>query len=127
MLSHLVADITSILLCFQLDSGLDVSIGGFDSGEVELKTNDTPGDLELGELTEEYFLDSDLRALLSAAPLNPDEMKPLEGQHLLLVTDVVYSSKFVLAGNRMHQVWDTVSFFNSTACTFYFGAFNSVF
>lgn len=87
----------------EVSSGLDVSIGGFDSGEVELKTNDTPGDLELCELTEEYFLDPDLRALLSAAPLNPDEMKPLEGQHLLLVTDVVYSSKFVLAGNRMHQ------------------------
>ncbi|XP_068758940.1 uncharacterized protein [Montipora capricornis] len=87
----------------EVSSGLDVSIGGFDSGEVELKTNDTPGDLELGELTEEYFLDPDLRDLLSAAPLNPDQMKPLEGQHLLLVTDVVYSSKFVLAGNRMHQ------------------------
>ena len=80
-------------------------IKGFDSGEVALKTSDTPGDLELGNLTEEYLLDSDLRELLSAAPSNPDKMKPLEGHHLLLVTSVISSTKFVLSGPRKHQVW----------------------
>ena len=81
-------------------------IEGFDSGEVALKTSDTPGDLELGNLTEEYFLDPDLRDLLSVAPLNPDKMKPLEGHHLILVTGVIYSTKFVLSGPRKHQVWN---------------------
>lgn len=81
-----------------------MSIGGFDSGELELKMSDTLGDLELGKLTEEYFLDPDLRDILSDVTLDSDKMAPLEGQHLLLVTGVMYSAKFVLTGNRMHQV-----------------------
>ena len=79
-------------------------IEGFDSGEVALRTSDTPGALELGNLTEEYLLDSDLRELLSAVTLSPEKMKPLQGHHLLLVTGVIYSTKFVLSGPRKHQV-----------------------
>ena len=71
---------------------------------MELKFSDVLGDLELGKLTEEYYMDVDLRELLSRAVLDPDKMAPLEGQHLLLVTSVMYSTKFVLKGNRMHQV-----------------------
>lgn len=70
-----------------------------------MNVSDTPGDLELGKLTEEYLQDPDLRELLSVAPLNPDKMKPLEGYHLVLVTGVIYSTKFVLSGPRTHQVW----------------------
>ncbi|XP_029192894.2 uncharacterized protein LOC114959134 [Acropora millepora] len=81
----------------------EMLIERFDSGEVALKTSDTPGDLELGNLTEEYFGDPDLRELLSVTPLNPEKMKPLEGHHLLLVTGVIYSTKFVLSGPRKHQ------------------------
>ncbi|XP_074609659.1 uncharacterized protein LOC141863860 isoform X2 [Acropora palmata] len=87
----------------EVGSNFEMLIEGFDSGEVALKTSDTPGDLELGNLTEEYFLDPDLRELLSVAPLNPDKMKPLEGHHLILVTGVIYSTKFVLSGPRKHQ------------------------
>ena len=79
-------------------------IEGFDSGEVALKTSDIPCDLELGNLTEEYLLDSDLRELLSEARLNPEKMKPLKDQHLILVTGVIYSTKFILSGPRKHQV-----------------------
>lgn len=77
---------------------------GLDQGELELKFSDVLGDLELGKLTEEYYLDPDLREILSDTVLDPDKMAPLEGHHLLLVTSVVYSAKFVLKGNRMHQV-----------------------
>ncbi|XP_015770030.1 PREDICTED: uncharacterized protein LOC107348504 isoform X1 [Acropora digitifera] len=87
----------------EVGSNFEMLIEGFDSGEVALKTSDTPGDLELGNLTEEYFLDPDLRDLLSVASLNPDKMKPLEGHHLILVTGVIYSTKFVLSGPRKHQ------------------------
>ena len=85
-------------------SNFEMLIEGFDRGEVALKTSDTPGDLELGNLTEEYFVDPDLRELLSVTPLNPDKMKPLENDHLLLVTGVIYSTKFVLSGPRKNQV-----------------------
>lgn len=86
-----------------------MSIEGFDSGGLELKIHDVLGDLELGKLTEEYYLDPDFRDILSAAALDPDKMAPLEDQHLLLVTGVMYSTKFVLTGNRMHQVlWSNV-------------------
>lgn len=86
-----------------ISSYVDVLIEGLDVGEVELLRSEHPGDPELGELTEEYFLDPDLRGILSAAELDPEMMRPLESQHLLLVTDVVYSTKFVLTGNRKHQ------------------------
>lgn len=77
---------------------------GLDQGELELKFSDVLGDLELGKLTEEYYLDQDLRDIFRETVLDPDKMAPLEGHHLLLVTSVVYSAKFVLKGNRMHQV-----------------------
>lgn len=59
---------------------------------------------ELGKLTEEYYVDADLRELLSLAVLDTDKMTPLEGHNLCLVTAVMYSAKFFLKGNRMHQV-----------------------
>lgn len=81
-----------------------MSIEGFDSGGLGLQVSDMLGDLDLGQLTEEYYLDPDLRDVLSVAALDSDKMAPLEGQHLLLVTGVMYSTKFALKGNRMHQV-----------------------
>lgn len=95
-------------LILTLNSYVDVLIEGFDAGEVEVLRSEHPGDPELGELTEEYFLDPDLRGILSATELDPDKIRPLESQHLLLVTDVVYSTKFVLTGNRKHQVYRTM-------------------
>ena len=94
-----------IFLILTLNSDVNVLIEGLDAAAVELLTSEHPGDLELGKLTEEYFLDPDLRGILSAAELDPDKMRPLESQHLLLVTDVVYSTKFALTGNRKHQVY----------------------
>jgi len=82
---------------------LDMSIEGFDSGGLGLQVSDMLGDLDLGQLTEEYYLDPDLRDVLSVAALDSNKMAPLEGQHLLLVTGVMYSTKFALKGNRMHQ------------------------
>lgn len=77
---------------------------GLDNAGVELKFSDVLGDLELGQLTEEYYKDADLREILLNTALDPDKMASLEGHHLLLVTSVVYSTKFVLQGSRMHQV-----------------------
>lgn len=77
---------------------------GLDNAEVELQFSDVLGDLELGQLTEEYYKDPDLREILLNTALDPDKMASLEGHHLLLVTSVVYSTKFVLKGSRMHQV-----------------------
>ncbi|XP_066026502.1 uncharacterized protein [Pocillopora verrucosa] len=82
---------------------LDVTLESLDAGGLELKLTDVLGDLVLGKLTEEYYLDVDLRELLSHAVLDADKMTPLEGHHLLLVTAVVYSATFFLKGNRMHQ------------------------
>lgn len=82
---------------------LDISLESLDAGGLELKLTDILGDLELGKLTEEYYVDVDLRELLSHAVLDPDKMTPLEGHHLRLVTAVMYSAKFFLRGNRKHQ------------------------
>jgi len=91
---------------------LDIAVQGLDNAGLELKLSDVLGDLELGQLTEEYYEDAELRKILSNAALNPDQMASLEGHHLLLVTSVVYSTKFVLQGSRMHQVlWVTPASF----------------
>ena len=87
-----------------IDRNLDISLESLDAGGLELKLTDILGDLELGKLTEEYYVDVDLRELLSHAVLDPDKMTPLEGHHLRLVTAVMYSAKFFLRGNRKHQV-----------------------
>ena len=87
-----------------VDRNLDVTLESLDAGGLELKLADILGDLELGKLTEEYYVDVDLRELLSHAVLDTDKMTPLEGHDLLLVTAVIYSAKFLVKGNRMHQV-----------------------
>ena len=87
---------------------LDIAVQGLDNAGMELKFSDVLGDLELGQLTEEYYKDPDLREILVNTALDRDKMASLEGHHLLLVTSVVYSTKFVLQGSRMHQVlWVT--------------------
>ena len=83
---------------------LDIAVQGLDNAGMELKFSDVLGDLELGQLTEEYYKDPDLREILVNTALDRDKMASLEGHHLLLVTSVVYSTKFVLQGSRMHQV-----------------------
>lgn len=87
----------------EVSRNLDIAVQGLDNAGVELKFSDVLGDLELGQLTEEYYKDPDLREILLNTPLDPDQMAPLEDHHLLLVTSVVYSTKFVLQGNRKHQ------------------------
>ncbi|PFX18906.1 hypothetical protein AWC38_SpisGene16707 [Stylophora pistillata] len=87
----------------EVGRNLDVSFEGLDTGGLELKLTDILGDVELGKLTEEYYVDADLRELLSLAVLDTDKMTPLEGHNLCLVTAVMYSAKFFLKGNRMHQ------------------------
>jgi len=87
-------------------------VKGLDNAGLELKFSDVLGDLELGQLTEEYYKDAELREILLNTALDPDKMASQEGHHLLLVTSVVYSTKFVLQGNRMHQVlWATPASF----------------
>ena len=83
---------------------LDIAVQGLDNAGMELKFSDVLGDLELGQLTEEYYKDPDLREILVNTALDRDKMASLEGHHLLLVTSVMYSTKFVLQGSRMHQV-----------------------
>lgn len=87
----------------EVSRNLDIAVQGLDNAGVELKFSDVLGDLELGQLTEEYYKDPELREILLNTALDPDKMGSLEGHHLLLVTSVVYSTKFVLQGSRMHQ------------------------
>lgn len=87
----------------EVSRNLDIAVQGLDNAGVELKFSDVLGDLELGQLTEEYYKDAELREILLNTALDPEKMASLEGHHLLLVTSVVYSTKFVLQGSRMHQ------------------------
>ena len=72
---------------------------------VNVKTADVLGELELGKLDQEYFNDPDLRDLLDKTALDVTRMKTLEDQKLRLIYSVIYSEKFLLKGKREHKVF----------------------
>jgi len=77
-------------------------LAGYAGGNI--KSNDDKGILALGELSQEYIDDPDLRALLANAELDANKMKSFADDKLLLITSVIYSEKFELKGERMRQV-----------------------
>ena len=77
-------------------------MAGYAGGNI--KSNDDKGILALGELSQEYIDDPDLRALLANAELDANKMKSFADDKLLLITSVIYSEKFELKGERMRQV-----------------------
>ncbi|KAL9985268.1 hypothetical protein ACROYT_G007648 [Oculina patagonica] len=72
--------------------------------EGTFNSNDHRGVLELGRLSQKCISDPDLRVLLANTVLNTNKLKGLEEEELLLATSVIYSDKFVLKGNRKHQI-----------------------
>ena len=72
--------------------------------EGNFKSSDDQGVLKLGNLSQNYISDPDLRAVLANAELDANKMKDFEDQELLLATSVIYSDKFVLRGKRKRQV-----------------------
>lgn len=82
---------------------LRVEISGH-VAEGTFKSSDDQGVLKLGNLSQDYISDPDLRAVLANAELDANKMKDFENQELLLATSVIYSEKFVLRGKRKRQV-----------------------
>ena len=81
----------------------DVDVAGFAGGTIKLCDNQ--GVLTLGKLSQKYIDDPDLRGILANAELDANKMKSFaECDKLLLITSVIYSEKFELKGERMHQV-----------------------
>ena len=72
--------------------------------EGNFKSSDNQGVLKLGNLSQNYISDPDLRAILANADLDANKMKDFADQELLLATSVIYSDKFVLRGKRKRQV-----------------------
>ena len=68
--------------------------------EGTFKSSDDQGVLQLGNLSQNYISDPDLRAILANADLDANKMRDFEDQELLLATSVIYSDKFVLRGKR---------------------------
>ena len=82
---------------------LRVEIAGHVTGGT-FKSSDDQGVLNLGNLSQNYISDPDLRAVLANAELDAKKMKDFEDQELLLATSVIYSEKFILRGKRKQQV-----------------------
>ena len=82
----------------------DANAAGLVGAIVVLSANQ--GVLTLGNLTQKYIIDDpDLRGILANAELDANKMKAFaECDKLLLITSVIYSEKFELNGERMHQV-----------------------
>ena len=81
----------------------DVEVAGFAGGSIKL--SDDQGVLTLGNLSQKYIDDPDLRGILANAELDANKMKPFtECDKLLLITSVIYSEKFEVKGERMRQV-----------------------
>lgn len=71
----------------------------------KIKVADDLGELELGNLDQEYIKDPDLRELLDMTDLDVKKMESLEDRKLRLVFSVINSEKFVLKGKREHEVY----------------------
>jgi len=80
----------------------DIALAGYAGGNIKL--DDEKGVLALGNLSQKYIDDPDLRGILANAELDASKMKSFaESDKLLLITSVIYSEKFELKGERMHQ------------------------
>lgn len=72
--------------------------------EGKLKISYDLGELELGELDEEYFIDPDLDSILQETVLDTKMMKRFENEELRLIYSVIYSERFELKGKRQSEV-----------------------
>lgn len=85
-------------------SSVNVQLEAGKCVKVNVKISDDLGELELGKLDQEYIKDPDLRELLDMAALDVKRMESLEDQKLHLIYSVIYSEKFVLKGQRDHEL-----------------------
>lgn len=72
--------------------------------EGKLKISYDLGELELGELDEEYFIDPDLDSILQETVVDTKMMKRFENEELRLIYSVIYSERFELKGKRQSEV-----------------------
>ncbi|XP_031548935.1 uncharacterized protein LOC116286533 [Actinia tenebrosa] len=77
-----------------------VSLKTLDYAKIECETNCNMGDMELGNIDEIYYEDTDLRSLLENAILSNKKLSPYSKQKMYIVTGVVYSSMFKVIGKR---------------------------
>ncbi|XP_020614212.1 uncharacterized protein LOC110052423 isoform X1 [Orbicella faveolata] len=82
---------------------VDVSLEAGKCVNFKIKVADDLGELELGNLDQEYIKDPDLRELLDMTDLDVKKMESLEDRKLRLVFSVINSEKFVLKGKREHE------------------------
>ena len=68
------------------------------------------GELELGKLDQEYFIDPVLEDILKESELDAEKMKRYENEELHLIYSVIYSERFQLKGKRQYKVTTTYSY-----------------
>ena len=82
---------------------LDASFVGHLEGTIRL--NDDQGVLELGNLSQKYIDDPDLREILAKTALDAKIMHSFtDGDKLLLITEVIYSGKFEMKRGKQWKV-----------------------
>jgi len=84
------------------DNEFDIDVPGLGGGTIKLCEN--LGIVALGNLSQNYIDDPDLRGILANAELDANKMKTFaECDKLLLITSVIYSEQFELKGKRMKK------------------------
>lgn len=82
---------------------LDASFVGHLEGTIRL--NDDQGVLELGNLSQKYIDDPDLREILAKTALDAKIKHSFtDGDKLLLITEVIYSGKFEMKRGKQWKV-----------------------
>lgn len=82
---------------------LDASFVGHLEGTIRL--NDDQGVLELGNLSQKYIDDPDLREILAKTALDAKIMHSFtDGDKLLLITEVIYSGKFEMKRRKQWKI-----------------------
>lgn len=99
--------LSSLLLSFLFvhcrTKELDASFVGHLEGTIRL--NDDQGVLELGNLSQKYIDDPDLREILAKTALDAKIMHSFtDGDKLLLITEVIYSGKFEMKRGKQWKV-----------------------
>ena len=74
--------------------------------------NEELGQLELGKMDQEYITDRDVRRILADTELDRNLMKELEGCKLRLITEVIYSERLEVRGERKREVFYIISHYN---------------